>query len=154
MHLLQDFPQLLTQYFGFEVQSLQRNVNDAQRHSSAGRPSGRAGCRVAETINPSSTICECGDLGEAPGSINQTRRGMMDKDRVKGTVDDVAGRAKRQVGEWTGDTKAQVEGAAQQVKGKAEKAWGNVKDAARDAHHEAEKENDKEKFERQVPTRP
>lgn len=57
----------------------------------------------------------------------------MDKDRVKGTMDDAAGRAKRQVGEWTGDTQTQAEGAAQQVKGKAEKAWGNVKDAARDA---------------------
>jgi uncharacterized protein YjbJ (UPF0337 family) len=57
----------------------------------------------------------------------------MDKDQVKGTIDDVAGRAKRQVGEWTGDTGAQVEGAAQQIKGKAEKAWGNVKDAARSA---------------------
>jgi uncharacterized protein YjbJ (UPF0337 family) len=79
---------------------------------------------------------------------------MMDKDRVKGTIDDAAGRAKRQVGEWTGDTNAQAEGAAQQVKGKAEKAWGSVKDAVRDAHHEAEKENDKEKVERQVPTRP
>lgn len=56
----------------------------------------------------------------------------MDKDRVKGTIDDAAGRAKRQVGEWTGDTKTQVDGAAQQVKGKVEKAWGNVKDAARD----------------------
>jgi len=78
----------------------------------------------------------------------------MDKDRVKGTIDDAAGRAKRQVGEWTGDTNAQAEGAAQQVKGKAEKAWGSVKDAVRDAHHEAEKENDKEKVERQVPTRP
>jgi uncharacterized protein YjbJ (UPF0337 family) len=67
----------------------------------------------------------------------------MDKDRVKGTIDDVAGRAKRQVGEWTGDTNAQVEGAAQQVKGKAEKAWGNVKDAARDAKEEAERHDDK-----------
>jgi len=57
----------------------------------------------------------------------------MDKDRVKGTIDDAAGRAKRQVGEWTGDTQTQVEGATQQVKGKVEKAWGNVKDAARDA---------------------
>lgn len=57
----------------------------------------------------------------------------MDKDQVKGTLDDAAGRVKRQVGEWTGDTQTQVEGAAQQVKGKAEKAWGNVKEAARDA---------------------
>jgi uncharacterized protein YjbJ (UPF0337 family) len=60
----------------------------------------------------------------------------MDKDRVKGTIDDAAGRAKRQVGEWTGDTGTQIEGAAQQVKGKAEKAWGNMKDAARDANKE------------------
>jgi len=57
----------------------------------------------------------------------------MDKDRVKGTIDDVAGRVKRQAGEWTGDVNKQMEGAGQQVKGKAEKAWGNVKDAARDA---------------------
>ena len=68
---------------------------------------------------------------------------MMDKDRVKGTIDDAAGRAKRQVGEWTGDTGAQVEGAAQQIKGKAEKAWGNVKDAARDASKEHEVHTDK-----------
>lgn len=55
----------------------------------------------------------------------------MDKDRVKGTIDDAVGRAKRQAGEWTGDTQTQAEGAGQQIKGKAEKAWGNVKDAAR-----------------------
>jgi len=67
----------------------------------------------------------------------------MDKDRVKGTVDDAVGRAKRQVGEWTGDTNAQVEGAGQQIKGKAEKAWGNVKDAARDAKEEAERHDEK-----------
>jgi len=57
----------------------------------------------------------------------------MDKDRVKGTVDDVTGRIKRQAGEWTNDPQKQMEGAGQQVKGKAEKAWGNVKDAAREA---------------------
>jgi len=57
----------------------------------------------------------------------------MDKDRVKGTVNDAAGRAKRQVGEWTGNTNTQVEGAAQQIKGKAQKVVGTVKDAARDA---------------------
>jgi uncharacterized protein YjbJ (UPF0337 family) len=66
----------------------------------------------------------------------------MDKDRVKGTVDDTAGRIKRQVGEWTGDTGAQAEGAAQQVKGKVEKAWGNVKDAARDAGEKSDRDRD------------
>lgn len=62
----------------------------------------------------------------------------MDKDRVKGAVNDAAGRAKRQVGEWTGDTGTQAEGAAQQIKGKAQKAWGNAKDAVRDMKNETE----------------
>ena len=57
----------------------------------------------------------------------------MNNDKIKGTIDDAAGRAKRQVGEWTGDTKTQVEGAAQQVKGKSEKAVGNVRDAVNNA---------------------
>lgn len=62
----------------------------------------------------------------------------MDKDKVKGAMDDVAGRIKRQTGEWTGDPNKQMEGAGQQIKGKAEKAWGNVKDAARDAKANAD----------------
>jgi uncharacterized protein YjbJ (UPF0337 family) len=69
----------------------------------------------------------------------------MDKDTVKGTIDDAAGRVKRQVGEWTGDTSAQAEGAAQQVKGKVEKAWGNIKDSAKDAAHEAEHHSDRDR---------
>ncbi len=58
----------------------------------------------------------------------------MDKDRVKSAINDAAGRAKRQVGEWTDDPNAQMEGTAQQIKGKAQKAVGNVKDAARNAN--------------------
>jgi uncharacterized protein YjbJ (UPF0337 family) len=57
----------------------------------------------------------------------------MNSDKIKGTIDDAAGRAKRQIGEWTGDTETQVDGAAQQVKGKAEKVVGNVRDAIHDA---------------------
>ena len=56
----------------------------------------------------------------------------MDKDRVKGKAEDIKGRAKRQVGEWTGDKKTQAEGAAEQVKGKIQNAWGKAKDAGRD----------------------
>jgi uncharacterized protein YjbJ (UPF0337 family) len=69
----------------------------------------------------------------------------MDKDKVKGTIDDAAGRVKRQVGEWTGDTNAQAEGAAQQVKGKIEKAWGNLKDSAKDSAREAEHHSDRDR---------
>lgn len=39
----------------------------------------------------------------------------MDKQRAKGAVDEVAGENKRPLGNLTGDTRAQVEGAAQQV---------------------------------------
>lgn len=69
----------------------------------------------------------------------------MDKDRVKGAINDAAGRAKRQVGEWTGNTDAQVEGAAQQIKGKAQKVVGTVKDAARDASANVNREHEQEK---------
>jgi uncharacterized protein YjbJ (UPF0337 family) len=94
-----------------------------------------------------------GAISNAPAQQqpNQPTEGKMNKDTVKGTVDDAAGRAKRQVGEWTGDTQTQVEGAAQQVKGKAEKAWGNVKDAVHDAHDNAdanERENNERERER------
>ena len=71
----------------------------------------------------------------------------MDKDRVKGAMNDAAGRVKRQVGEWTGDTKAQVEGTAQQIKGKTQKAVGEVKDAARDAQSDAARQRENQRAE-------
>lgn len=57
----------------------------------------------------------------------------MDQDRIKGKAEDVAGRVKRQTGEWTGNEELQSEGAADQAKGKVQNTWGKVKDAARDA---------------------
>jgi uncharacterized protein YjbJ (UPF0337 family) len=70
----------------------------------------------------------------------------MDKDRIKGKVDEAAGRAKRQVGEWTGDEQSQGEGAMQEIKGRAENAWGNVKDGVRDMKHDMErKKEDKDR---------
>jgi len=52
---------------------------------------------------------------------------------VKGTIDEVAGSAKRKAGALTGNTKLEVEGMVQQAKGKVENAWGKTKDAVRDA---------------------
>jgi len=71
----------------------------------------------------------------------------MDKDRVAGKVEDVKGRVKRQVGEWTGNEETQSEGAAQQIKGKIQNAWGEAKDAARNVlkHHQESETNDKDK---------
>lgn len=57
----------------------------------------------------------------------------MNDDKIKGKIDDVKGRVKRQVGEWTGDENAQAEGTMDQAKGKIQNAWGNVKDGVKDA---------------------
>ena len=51
----------------------------------------------------------------------------MDKDRVEGKVKDIAGRAQRQVGEWTGDEEAQVKGAAKQEKARSRTPGGKPK---------------------------
>lgn len=63
----------------------------------------------------------------------------MNKDQVEGKVKDIAGRAERQVGEWTGSTDAQVKGTAKQAEGKVQNAWGNAKDAADKAADNARK---------------
>ena len=62
----------------------------------------------------------------------------MNKDRVKGTIDEAVGSAKRKAGEWAGDGQLQVEGMVQQVKGKLENAWGKAKDAVEEANNQAE----------------
>ena len=61
----------------------------------------------------------------------------MNKDRVEGKVKDVAGRAERQVGEWTGDSGAQAKGTAKQVEGKVQNAWGKAKDAVNKSNDNA-----------------
>jgi uncharacterized protein YjbJ (UPF0337 family) len=66
----------------------------------------------------------------------------MNKDRAKGTLDKVVGRAKRKAGELTDNTQLQVEGMVQQVKGKVENAWGKAKDAVHEANQEAEVKHD------------
>ncbi|HKT24702.1 MAG TPA: CsbD family protein [Terriglobales bacterium] len=65
----------------------------------------------------------------------------MDKNRIKGKMDEIAGRAKRQAGEWTGDSQAQGEGAMDEIKGRAENAWGKVKDSARNVKDDMDKKD-------------
>ena len=55
----------------------------------------------------------------------------MNKDRVEGKAKDIAGRIERQAGEWTGDPKKQVKGAAKQVEGKVQNIFGKAKDVNR-----------------------
>lgn len=65
----------------------------------------------------------------------------MNKDRVEGKVKDATGRLERQAGEWTGDTETQAKGAARQVEGKIQNAWGKAKDATKDAAKDAREDS-------------
>lgn len=49
---------------------------------------------------------------------------------IKGKLNEVAGKAKQSFGEATNNQKIANEGAAQQVKGHVEQAWGSVQSAA------------------------
>ena len=57
----------------------------------------------------------------------------MDKDRIKGTVEQAKGAVKEAVGKVAGDAKLEVEGRNQKAAGKVQNAVGGVKDAVRDA---------------------
>ncbi|HEV7799478.1 MAG TPA: CsbD family protein [Burkholderiales bacterium] len=57
----------------------------------------------------------------------------MNKDQVKGTAKDIAGKAQEKVGELTGSEKQQIKGLKNQAEGKVQKGVGNVKEAVDDA---------------------
>jgi uncharacterized protein YjbJ (UPF0337 family) len=61
----------------------------------------------------------------------------MNKERVKGKIDEILGSAKRETGAMCGDLPLQVEGIVQEVKGEIEQTWGKVKDAVQEANAEA-----------------
>ena len=56
----------------------------------------------------------------------------MNRDQIKGTAKDVAGKVQRKVGEQTGDIGDQVKGAVRQVEGKVQKAVGDLEQGAKD----------------------
>lgn len=57
----------------------------------------------------------------------------MNKDQVKGTAKDIAGKVQQQVGEATGSEEQQIKGLGKQVEGKLQKKVGDVKEAVDDA---------------------
>jgi uncharacterized protein YjbJ (UPF0337 family) len=57
----------------------------------------------------------------------------MNKDQVKGTVKDVAGKVQEEVGKLYGSKTQQVKGLNKQIAGKAEKALGDAKEAIKHA---------------------
>lgn len=67
----------------------------------------------------------------------------MNKDEIKGKAKEVGGRVKRQAGEWTGNEETQAEGATDEVTGKVQQTWGKVKEGAKDAADELNKNSNK-----------
>ena len=57
----------------------------------------------------------------------------MNKDQVKGTVKDIAGKLQEKTGELLDDHKQQVKGITKQVEGQSQKAKGDAKEVLKKA---------------------
>jgi uncharacterized protein YjbJ (UPF0337 family) len=57
----------------------------------------------------------------------------MNKNQVKRAVRDIAGKVQEEAGKLTGSKEQQVKGLNKQISGKAEKAYGDVKEAIKHA---------------------
>jgi len=53
----------------------------------------------------------------------------MNRDQVKGTAKDVAGKMQRKLGELTGNKSQQIKGGAKQVEGKVQKGVGDLEES-------------------------
>ena len=56
----------------------------------------------------------------------------MNKDQVKGTVKDIAGKVQEKTGQALGSKEQQVKGVIKQVEGQSQKAKGNAKEMLKD----------------------
>ena len=57
----------------------------------------------------------------------------MNKDQVKGTAKDIAGKVQEKAGKLVGSKKQQAKGLAKQISGKLQKGAGDLEQAADDA---------------------
>ena len=58
----------------------------------------------------------------------------MNKDQVKGTAKDIAGKVQEEAGKLVGSDEQQVKGLAKQISGKIQKGVGDVKEAVKDSN--------------------
>lgn len=57
----------------------------------------------------------------------------MNKDQMKGTAKDLAGKMQREVGKATGNTTQEAKGIKNQMSGKVQKTVGNIKEGVKNA---------------------
>jgi uncharacterized protein YjbJ (UPF0337 family) len=65
--------------------------------------------------------------------FSDPRRGLMDKQHMKGAADKVSGATKEAAGKATGNKKLEAEGRLDKAKGHTRDIAGDVKDAAKKA---------------------
>src|SRR5215831_4691255 len=63
--------------------------------------------------------------------VDQPKGQIMDKDRIKGSAQQLKGKIKEAVGKASGDAKLESEGKADKAAGKVQNAVGGLKDALR-----------------------
>ena len=59
----------------------------------------------------------------------------MNKDQVKGTAKDIAGKVQEKVGKLVGNQEQQIKGMGKQISGKTEKNYGNAKEVIKNEHN-------------------
>jgi len=57
----------------------------------------------------------------------------MNKDQVKGSVKDIAGKAQEEAGKLVGSEEQRAKGLGKQVEGKVQKGIGDVKESVKDS---------------------
>jgi uncharacterized protein YjbJ (UPF0337 family) len=57
----------------------------------------------------------------------------MNRDQIKGTIKDAAGKVQRKAGEVVGSSEQQAKGALKQAEGKSQKALGDAKQAMKES---------------------
>ncbi len=61
----------------------------------------------------------------------------MNRDQVKGTAKDIAGKLQEKAGQLTGSTSQQLKGVSKQVEGKLQNGIGNVEQAVKDTERKS-----------------
>ncbi|HUV99727.1 MAG TPA: CsbD family protein [Gallionella sp.] len=58
----------------------------------------------------------------------------MNKNQVKGSLKDIAGKVQEKTGQLVGSKEQQVKGLGKQISGKAEKTYGDAKEVIKDSN--------------------
>ena len=58
----------------------------------------------------------------------------MNKDQIKGTAKDIAGKVQEKAGRAVGSTEQEAKGIGKQISGKVQKGVGDVKEAVKDSN--------------------